>query len=194
MEWNYEGALLSRTASGDTGPGRVIERPKVIYNKKTSKYVLWMHIDSSNYGEAKIGVATGDTVCGKYKYLRSERPLGFESRDSGTYVDDDGNGYLLTEDVRMQSNPQPPYSMSSKLTMTAPQRSPHQPIIRRLPHCLQERLHMEREVRSTCLDQEERRLLYVQLSAQWLGPQRQLLQHRHLPLRTLVGLEEVRRL
>lgn len=99
VEWRYEGALLSRTASGDTGPGRVIERPKVMYNKNTNKYVLWMHIDSSNYGEAKIGVATGNTVCGKYTYLRSERPLGFESRDSGVYVDDDGKGYLLTEDV-----------------------------------------------------------------------------------------------
>jgi sucrose-6-phosphate hydrolase SacC (GH32 family) len=99
VEWNYEGALLTRTASGDTGPGRVIERPKIMFNKQTNKYVLWMHIDSSNYGEAKIGVATGDSVCGKYTYLRSERPLGFESRDSGVYVDDDGQGYLLTEDV-----------------------------------------------------------------------------------------------
>ncbi|KAH7401747.1 galactan 1,3-beta-galactosidase [Phaeosphaeria sp. MPI-PUGE-AT-0046c] len=98
VEWNYEGALLSRTASGDTGPNRVIERPKVMFNKKTNKYVLWMHIDSASYGEAKIGVATGDTVCGKYTYVRSERPLGFESRDSGVYVDDDGKGYLLTED------------------------------------------------------------------------------------------------
>lgn len=99
MEWTYEGALLTRTASGDTGPGRVIERPKVVFNKNTGKYVLWMHIDSANYGEAKIGVATGDTVCGKYMYVRSERPLGNESRDSGMYVDDDGKGYLLTEDV-----------------------------------------------------------------------------------------------
>lgn len=98
VEWNYEGALLSQTASGDTGPGRVIERPKVIYNEKTNKYVMWMHIDSANYGEAKIGVATGDSVCGKYTYLRSEQPLGFQSRDSGVYVDDDDRAYMLTED------------------------------------------------------------------------------------------------
>ncbi|CAN9189166.1 unnamed protein product [Alternaria alternata] len=98
VEWTYEGALISRTASGDTGPNRVIERPKVMHNKQTGKYVLWMHIDSADYGEAKIGVAVGDSVCGKYTYLRSERPLGFESRDSGVFVDDDGKGYLLTED------------------------------------------------------------------------------------------------
>jgi hypothetical protein len=99
VEWNYEGAVLSRTESGDLGPNRVVERPKVIYNKKTNKYVMLMHIDSSNYGDAKIGWATSDTVCGKYTYLRSERPLGFQSRDSGAYVDGDGQGYLLSEDV-----------------------------------------------------------------------------------------------
>ncbi|KAF2644322.1 galactan 1,3-beta-galactosidase [Massarina eburnea CBS 473.64] len=98
VEWKYEGALLSRTSSGDLGPDRVIERPKVVYNKATKKYVLWMHIDSSNYGEAKAGVATGDTPCGKFEYKSSVQPLGFESRDQGVFVDDDNKGYLLTED------------------------------------------------------------------------------------------------
>lgn len=98
VQWHYEGALLSRTGSGDLGPNRVIERPKVIYNDKTHKYVLWMHVDSSNYGEAKTGVATGDTVCGKYTYHDSFKPLGFQSRDMGLFKDDDGAAYLLSED------------------------------------------------------------------------------------------------
>jgi hypothetical protein len=58
-----------------------------------------MHIDSSDYGEAKVGVAVGDTVCGKYTYLSSWRPLGFQSRDMGLFQDDDGKAYLMTEDV-----------------------------------------------------------------------------------------------
>lgn len=67
VRWHYEGALLSRTAgAGDLGPNRVLERPKVIYNERTRKYVMWMHIDSSNYGDARAGVAVGDSVCGKY--------------------------------------------------------------------------------------------------------------------------------
>ncbi|KAF2876181.1 galactan 1,3-beta-galactosidase [Massariosphaeria phaeospora] len=98
VEWKFEGVLLSRTGSGDLGPSRIIERPKIIFNKATNKYVLWMHIDSSDYGDAKVGVATGDSVCGKFDYKGSFRPLGFESRDMGVYVDDDGKGYLLTED------------------------------------------------------------------------------------------------
>lgn len=99
VEWKYEGALLSRTSSGDLGPNRVVERPKVILNKSTNKYVLWMHIDSSDYAEAKAGVATSDTVCGKYTYIGASQPLGFQSRDMGLFVDDDNKAYLLTEDV-----------------------------------------------------------------------------------------------
>jgi hypothetical protein len=98
VEWSYVGALLSRTSSGDLGPNRVVERPHVVYNKATKQYVLWMHIDDSSYGEAKAGVATSDSVCGKFSYKGSSRPLGFESRDEGVFVDDDGKAYLLTED------------------------------------------------------------------------------------------------
>ncbi|KAJ5099173.1 carbohydrate-binding module family 35 protein [Penicillium argentinense] len=98
VQWKYVGALLSQTESGDLGPGRVVERPKVIYNDKTKKYVLYVHIDSSNYGEAKVGVATGDSVCGKYDYLGSFQPNGNTSRDMTLFKDDDGSGYLISED------------------------------------------------------------------------------------------------
>ncbi|KJK67249.1 Glycosyl hydrolases family 43 [Aspergillus parasiticus SU-1] len=98
VEWTFVGELLSRQSSGDLGPDRIVERPKVIYNDATSKYVLWMHIDSSDYGEAKTGVATSSSVCGTYEYLGSFQPLGYQSRDMGLYKDDDGTGYLLTED------------------------------------------------------------------------------------------------
>ena len=99
VEWTFEKALLTRQADGDLGPERVVERPKVIYNEATSTYVMYLHIDDSSYGEAAVGVATSNTVCGEYTYLGSARPLGFESRDIGLFKDDDGSAYLLTEDV-----------------------------------------------------------------------------------------------
>ncbi|KAI0971586.1 carbohydrate-binding module family 35 protein [Xylaria arbuscula] len=98
IDWTYVGALLSVTSSGDLGPNRVVERPKVIYNSSTGKYVLYMHIDDSSYGEAKVGVAVGSSVCGTYTYQGSFQPLGFQSRDIGLFQDDDGSAYLLTED------------------------------------------------------------------------------------------------
>ncbi|KAI1504069.1 glycoside hydrolase family 43 protein [Biscogniauxia marginata] len=98
VQWTYEGALLSRTDSGDLGPNRVVERPKVLFNEATGKYVLWMHIDSSNYGEAEVGVAVGNEVCGTYEYQGSFQPLSHQSRDMSLFADDDGTGYLLSED------------------------------------------------------------------------------------------------
>ncbi|RHZ52904.1 glycosyl hydrolase family 43 protein [Aspergillus thermomutatus] len=98
VEWTYVGELLSRQSSGDLGPNRVVERPKVIYNEATRRYVMWMHIDDSSYAEAKTGVATSSSVCGTYTYLGSFRPLGYQSRDMGLFKDDDGSAYLLTED------------------------------------------------------------------------------------------------
>lgn len=69
VQWKFENELLNLQKSGDLGPNRVVERPHVMFNKQTNKYVMWMHIDSSNYGEAKAGVATSDTVCGDYAYM-----------------------------------------------------------------------------------------------------------------------------
>lgn len=69
MNWKFNSYLLTLQSSGDLGPNRVVERPHIMYNAATAKYVMWMHIDSSNYGEAKAGVATSDSVCGTYTYL-----------------------------------------------------------------------------------------------------------------------------
>ena len=56
-----------------------------MYNDATKKWVLWMHIDSSSYGEAKAGVATCSSVCGNYNYVGSVQPLGFQSRDMNVF-------------------------------------------------------------------------------------------------------------
>ncbi|CAI6088190.1 unnamed protein product [Clonostachys chloroleuca] len=98
VDWHYEGAALTRHESGDLGPERVVERPKVIFNKSTSKYVMWMHIDDPVYSHALVGVATGDTVNGRFSYHGSFRPMGCESRDMGVFVDDDDKAYLMSED------------------------------------------------------------------------------------------------
>ena len=62
--WAFAGNLLTRQASGDLGPNRVVERPHVIFNAATSTYVMYMHIDNSSYSERRAGVATSSSVCG----------------------------------------------------------------------------------------------------------------------------------
>lgn len=99
--WSFVRSLLTKQGNGDLGPKRIVERPKVIRNGKSGKWVMYTHIDDSDYEEAKVGVAESSSICGEYSYRGSFRPLEYESRDIGLYQDLDGTGYLLTEDVRV---------------------------------------------------------------------------------------------
>ena len=98
VHWKFVNDTLKLQASGDLGPNRVVERPKIVYNARTRTYVMYMHIDDAKYAEARVGVATSATVCGDYAYRGSFRPLGFESRDLGLFQDSDGSAFLLSED------------------------------------------------------------------------------------------------
>jgi hypothetical protein len=78
INWKNEGLALSvvNDTSSLLQPGCVIERPKVIYNRKTGKFVMWFHheLKGQGYRAAMTGVAVSDKVTGPYKYIRSLRP------------------------------------------------------------------------------------------------------------------------
>lgn len=61
----------------DLERGCVLERPKVVYNPLTGKYVMWFHLElkGRGYAAARYGVATADKPEGPYKYMRSGRVL-----------------------------------------------------------------------------------------------------------------------
>lgn len=100
--WTFRNQVIQLADPENFGPGWVLERPKVFYNAKTRQFVMYMHIDGNTpegaYKIARVGVAVSDRVDGDYRYLRSFRPLGHESRDIGQFVDDDGSAYLIFED------------------------------------------------------------------------------------------------
>lgn len=78
VNWNNEGLAL-RVVDDTTSllqPGCVIERPKVLYNKKTGKFVMWFHheLRGQGYRAAMTGMAVSDRITGPYKYIRSLRP------------------------------------------------------------------------------------------------------------------------
>lgn len=98
VNWTFVADILPPQPSGDLTSAAVIQRPKVIYNSSTNEYVMWMHVDNSNYSKHSVGVATSPTVCGKYSYQGSFEPEGFPSYDMGLFKDADGSAYLLTTD------------------------------------------------------------------------------------------------
>ncbi|MBO1330775.1 glycoside hydrolase family 43 protein [Streptomyces sp. VRA16 Mangrove soil] len=92
----------------------IIERPKVIRNARTGKWVMWIHADgpsaSSNaqYAKARAGVAVADSPTGPFRYIDSYRlhvaPEGEDNyypsspgmaRDMNLFVDDDGTAYII---------------------------------------------------------------------------------------------------
>lgn len=98
--WKNEGIALPVVKDGPNHEliqGCVIERPKVIYNKKTRKYVMWFHLELKGHGylAARTGVAESDTPTGPYMYLGSFRPDGHMSRDMTLFVDDGEMAYLF---------------------------------------------------------------------------------------------------
>jgi hypothetical protein len=175
VEWTFAGAPLSMQG-GDLASGRVIERPKVIYNKANRKYVMYMHIDSGDYKEAKVGVATSDTVCGKYKYMKSFQPMGKQSRDMGLFQDDDGSAYLLSEDVSALL-PLPSFLFSAldihipaNVSLSAAAKwASHIQTISRLSLSDRRGSHMAGKIRSTSHPQKERCIFHVCQQIKWMG-------------------------
>ncbi len=122
-EWKNEGVALPsdpKNPDDDLACENVIERPKVIFNAKTKKFVMWFHQDSPDYLAARSAVAVSDTPTGPFKYLGSFRPdkevwplyvqkqdkipsqnnllardfkFGQMARDMTLFVDDDGTAY-----------------------------------------------------------------------------------------------------
>jgi hypothetical protein len=70
--WKNEGLALRviNDTSSLLQPGCVIERPKVIYNENTKKFVMWFHheLKGKGYRAALTGVAVSDKITGPYIY------------------------------------------------------------------------------------------------------------------------------
>lgn len=96
LAWKDEGLALKAVpedAAHDLHPSKVLERPKVVFNAKTRRFVMWVHVDSVDYALSHAGVAVADAPTGPFRYLRSERPCGQMSRDQTLFQDDDGSAW-----------------------------------------------------------------------------------------------------
>ena len=98
LAWKDEGLVLHAVPEDpqhDLHPSKVLERPKVAFNPRTKKFVMWVHVDSPDYQSARAGVATADRPTGPFVYLESVKPEGNDSRDQTLFVDDDGRAYRI---------------------------------------------------------------------------------------------------
>ena len=94
--WEFRRDVLTSASAGELNSAK-IERPKVIYNAATGKFVMWMHKENgTDYAEARAAVATSDTVDGAYTYHGSFRPFGTHMSRDITLFNDNGTAYMLS--------------------------------------------------------------------------------------------------
>eukprot|EP00927_Polykrikos_kofoidii_P065533 TRINITY_DN61272_c0_g1_i1.p1 TRINITY_DN61272_c0_g1~~TRINITY_DN61272_c0_g1_i1.p1 ORF type:complete len:478 (+),score=58.93 TRINITY_DN61272_c0_g1_i1:47-1480(+) len=95
--WKNEGEVFSQgqiTVPEDKGPF-VVERPKVLFNTDSQKYVLWFHADNSAYLLRHVGVATADNPAGPFNFSHTFLPDGNNSLDMSLFLDYDGRAYFV---------------------------------------------------------------------------------------------------
>ena len=78
-DWKDEGIALEvikNNPEHDITEGCILERPKVIYNAATKKFVMWFHLElkSMGYDAARSGIAVSDNVTGPFEFVKSFRP------------------------------------------------------------------------------------------------------------------------
>lgn len=98
MDWHYEGLALPAVLDDPDSflaPNKICERPKVIYNKKTKKFVMWTHIDNETRKYAGVGIAISDTPVGPFTFLQAKHPNRQDSKDMTVFVDIDDTAYLV---------------------------------------------------------------------------------------------------
>lgn len=78
-DWKDEGIALEvvkNDPESEITEGCVIERPKVIFNRKTGKFVMWFHLElkGQGYTAAKTGVAVSVNPTGPFTFLDAVNP------------------------------------------------------------------------------------------------------------------------
>ena len=103
QNWTFEKKIIENgVTSPELGTRRMIERAKLLYNKKTKRYVVWCHWESSNYGASEAACFSSPNINGPYRMEWSGRPLGIKSRDCNIFVDTDGTAYFISTTVENQ--------------------------------------------------------------------------------------------
>lgn len=98
LNWHYEGLVLQPDKDNTNSllkKENVCERPKVIFNNETRKFVMWLHIDTPDYVYAGVGIAVADKPTGPFKMIQIKRPNRQDSRDMTLFVDEDDSAYLI---------------------------------------------------------------------------------------------------
>lgn len=104
--WKDEGIIIppdEEDSSSPLHPSRCMDRPHIIYNKRTGKYVCWLKIMNEEFSQAST-ILTADRLLGPYTMVRTGLyPLGMSAGDFDLAVAEDGKAYYYFERVHSET-------------------------------------------------------------------------------------------
>ena len=104
--WKDEGVIIPpdiEDASSPLHPSSMMDRPHIIHNRRTGKYVCWLKIMCKD-GTQRSTVLTADHLLGPYAIVRTGLlPLGMSAGDFDLAVPPDGKAYYYFERVHSET-------------------------------------------------------------------------------------------
>lgn len=106
--WEDRGIIIPPEPDDPTSslhPESCMDRPHIIYNKKTKKYVCWMKImNKDSFQTQTETVMVADHILGPYtKVKEGLQPLGMNAGDFDLAVAEDGKAYYYFERVHSET-------------------------------------------------------------------------------------------
>ncbi|MBR4099419.1 MAG: family 43 glycosylhydrolase [Clostridia bacterium] len=136
--WTDEGIILHPNIDDVTSPlhpSSCMDRPHIIYNEKTQKYILWVKIMGRD--RQYMLVAQSDTIKGPFVTIHTVKPCGINSGDFDLVKLPEGNAVIIFEEVHSSmiiADLTEDYTdVTGKYTRHFPH--PHPPFVREAPAC-----------------------------------------------------------
>ncbi len=103
--WTDEGLIIPPEPEDESSPlhpKKCMDRPHIIFNQKTGKFVCWLKIMNDD-GTQSETVLTADHILGPYTMVKTGlRPLGMSAGDFDLAVAPDGKAYYYFERVHSE--------------------------------------------------------------------------------------------
>ncbi|MFC6261669.1 family 43 glycosylhydrolase [Levilactobacillus fujinensis] len=106
INWRDLGLIIQPNLKDDDSPlnpKSMMDRPHIIYNEQTQKYVCWLKIQNLSGSQSET-VLVADSILGPYEIVRQGlRPLGMSAGDFDLAVAPDGKAYYYFERVHSET-------------------------------------------------------------------------------------------
>ncbi|WP_321015884.1 family 43 glycosylhydrolase, partial [Hungatella effluvii] len=103
--WEDQGIIIPPDTEDENSslhPTSKMERPHIIYNKNTKKYVCWIKVINRGGSQTET-VLTADRLLGPYiKVKEGIKPLGMNAGDFDLAVAEDGKAYYYFERIHSE--------------------------------------------------------------------------------------------